>query len=118
MASEFLVSVRRNMACWRAIVESTRMQVLVSRLRASVGGRRRCRQEMETVGRGNARRSGVPCARNPLGTLTSNIWVSLLSRELQQLRQCKYWCLAASGGWFGISGGCTISAGDTGRAQG
>eukprot|EP00731_Ephydatia_muelleri_P022389 Em0014g980a len=47
---------------------------------------------METVGRGNARRSGVPCARNPLGTLTSNIWVSLLSRELQQMRQCKYWC--------------------------
>ena len=63
-----------------------------------------CLQEMETVGRGNARRSGVPCARNPLGTLTSNIWVSLLSCELQQMRQCKYWCLAASGGWFAISG--------------
>ena len=61
-----------------------------------------CLQEMETVGRGNARRSGVPCARNPLGTLTSNIWVSLLSRGLQQMRQCKYWCLAASGGWFAI----------------
>ena len=59
-----------------------------------------CNQEMETVVRGKARRSGVPCARIPLGTLTSNIWVSLLSRELQQLRQCKYWCLAASGGWF------------------
>ena len=40
VASEFLVSVRRNMACWRAIVKSTRMQVLVSRSRASVGGRR------------------------------------------------------------------------------
>ena len=40
VASEFLVSVSRNMACWRAIVKSTRMQVLVSRSRASVGGRR------------------------------------------------------------------------------
>ena len=40
MASEFLVSVRQNMACWRAIVKSTRMQVLVNRSRASVGGRR------------------------------------------------------------------------------
>ena len=40
MSSEFLVSVRRNMACWRAIVKSTRMQVLVSRSRASVGGQR------------------------------------------------------------------------------
>ena len=40
VASEFLVSVRRNMACWCAIVKSTRMQVLVSRSRASVGGRR------------------------------------------------------------------------------
>ena len=69
-----------------------------------------CLQEMETVGRGKARRSGVPCARNPPGILTSNIWVSLLSRELQQMRQCKH-C------WFAISGGCTISAGDTGRAQ-
>ena len=76
-----------------------------------------CLQEMETVGRGKARRSSVPCARNPPGTLTSNIWVSLLRRELQQTRQCKHWCLAASGGWFAISGGCTISAGDTGRAQ-
>ena len=104
MASEFLVSVRRNMACWCAIVKSTRMQVLVSRSRASVvdGAVPGCLQEMETVGRGKARRSGVPCARNPLGTLTSNIWVSLLSRELQQMRQCKYWCLAASGGWFAI----------------
>ena len=37
-----------------------------------------CLKEMETVGRGKARRSSVPCARNPPGTLTSNIWVSLL----------------------------------------
>ena len=42
---------------------------------------------------------------------------NVLSRELQQTRQCKHWCLAASGGWFAISEGCTISAGDTGRAQ-
>ena len=73
-----------------------------------------CLQEMAEA------RLGVPVFpvhRNPLGTLTSNIWVSLLSCELQQMRQCKYWCLAASGGWFAISEGCTISAGDTGRAK-
>ena len=84
MASEFLVSVRRNMACWRAIVKSTRMQVLVSRSRASVGGRR-C--------------TWVPSRDGNCG---QRQWVSLLSRELQQMRQCKYWCLAASGGWFAI----------------
>ena len=58
-----------------------------------------CLKEMETVGRGALKKlfiwkSGksrlrtisagdtVPCARYPPGTLTSNIWVSLLSGEL------------------------------------
>ena len=116
MASEFLVSVRWNMACWRAIVKSTRMQVLVSRSRASVGGRR-CTWVPSRDGNGGQRQGkAFRCSLCKKSTWHSYLQ-HLLSRELQQMRQCKYWCLAASGGWFAISGGCTISAGDTGRAQ-
>ena len=64
MASEFLVSVRRNMACWRAIVKSTPMQVLVSRSRVSVG-RRRCTwvpSRDGNCGQRQCKAFGVPCA--------------------------------------------------------